>query len=196
MYSVGENPVYAKRLKQRQSRKEGRAKVAAAEEEQRRARLIGGMFDGVEGEQGMSEEWVEAQAPLAEYCEGAIPSGVLPGVDAADIPRGGKEPMDGSSGLGSAPAPAATAWAADGGEEEPASVQRQAADAGGRPPLDTYAGLDVLLDESSVWKSLFAEENAVAEEEALEAGFGWGIDTGVGSAKEIGRGADTRGGRH
>jgi hypothetical protein len=195
MYGVGENPVYAKRLKQRRSRKESQAKAAAAAEQQRRASLIGGIFGGQggEGEPGLSEEWVEAQAPLAEYWEGAIPSGAMPGIDGAGAPPGAGAP---AAGVERSPAPEAKSWATDVGGEEQALV-RQAADGEGRPDSDTAGELGLLLDESSVWKSLFAEEDAEAEEEALRAGVGWAVDAGAASANEIleiGSAADTRGG--
>jgi hypothetical protein len=194
MYGVGENPVYAKRLKQRLSRKESRAKVAAAEEERRRALLIGGMFDHElrEDVPGPFEEGLEAQAPLAEYGEVAIPSGVIPEgrPDGAAIPRGveAAAATPPPLGLSQRQPVRAPAWeaAGDHGGEESAPMQPQAADAGGRAAAETGGGLNLLRDESSVWNSIFAEEEeALAEQATLQADVGRKADERRGTTRRL-----------
>jgi len=157
MYGVGENPVYAKRVKDRLKRNRAKGKADNKDEEKRRASLIGTLFDE---DVGVLEAFTEEQAPLGVFGEAVIPSNAVPqgtarlstttAVDAIS-------PMDESTPLTEA---TTSGKHIGGGLSTCVSMQEQQVTAASdRTPQRT--------DEGIVWSSLFAEEEAWGMEESL-----------------------------
>ena len=93
MFGVGENPVYLARLAEREARKEASGEAQQEREDQRRAALIGNLFEVAEGDasvagsgSGSGESEVTAVAAVADEATGTVDEGAEANLTAPPMP--------------------------------------------------------------------------------------------------------------